>query len=330
MKLNIWGIVIIVAALTSLASVGGTFLYLSMNERQSLVIATTTSLFDTGVLDELETHFEAKYNIDLYFVSVGSGIAIQFAQRGDADMLLVHAPLDEFAFLEGGYGVNRKIFAYNFFEIVGPKEDPAKISDLSPTEALSKIIDAGRGSKALWVSRGDNSGTHSKEKQLWEAAGFNWTQIKDESHWFIETGSGMGNTLKTANQLHAYTLTDIGTYLSYSLSTSNLIPNLVELVTEGQDLLNVYSAIVVNPTHNLKVKFENAMTFIKYVMSEEGQQIIEEHGLSTYGQPLFRPAVNLLKQDTSNTIAQMIREYAFFQGTECPPQYRYEYSDLYG
>ena len=335
MKLGTWGIVLIVAAITSIASVGGTALYynimahLNIPIREKLVVATTTSLFDTGLLDEVEVQFEAKHNIDLYFVSVGTGIAIQFAQRGDADMILVHSPSNELTFLEGGYGVNRKIIAYNFFEIVGPQGDSAQITGLSPTEALSKIVVAGRSSQTQWVSRGDNSGTHSKEKELWSAAGFDWAEIRDELGWFVETGSGMGNTLKTANQLQAYTLTDIGTFLAYSEADPSLIPNLARLVTQGEELLNVYSAIVVNQTLHSQINFEGAVTFIKYLVSEEGQQIVGEYGTAQYTQSLFYPAVDILKTNADPTIAQMIRNYAFFESSECPSKYRYGHPELY-
>jgi tungstate transport system substrate-binding protein len=335
MKLGTWGIVIIVAAVTSIASVGATTLYFNITGyfnipvKQKLVVATTTSLFDTGLLDQVETQFESKHNIDVYFVSVGTGIAIQFAQRGDADMILVHSPSSEVAFLEGGYGLNRKIIAYNFFEIVGPESDSAGIEGLSSTQALLQIVSTGRDAKGLWVSRGDNSGTHSKEKALWKAAGFNWTEIRDETNWFIESGSGMGNTLKTANQLQAYTLTDIGTFLAYSNADPNLVPNLIELVTEGQQLLNVYSAIVVNQTMHPHANLEGAITFIKYLISSEGQELIKEYGKDKYGQGLFHPAVDILKNNTDPTMAQMIRDYAFFDGSECPIEYRYGYPELY-
>jgi tungstate transport system substrate-binding protein len=329
MRLGTWGIVLIVATITATASIVGTTLYLNITARQKLVVATTTSLFDTGLLDEVETQFEAKHNIDVYFISVGSGIAIQFAQRGDADMILVHSPSDELAFLQGGYGMNRKILAYNFFEIVGTEADPAGINGSSPIDALSKIVAAGRNSKTFWVSRGDGSGTHAKEKELWKAAGFNWTEIRDETGWFMETGSGMGNTLKTANQLNGYTLTDVGTFLAYSSAEPNLIPNLTELVTQGSRLLNVYSAISVNATLQPKANFDGATTFVKYLMSEEGQQLIGTYGVSDYGKSLFYPAVELLKSNTDPVMAQMIRDYAFFEGSECPPQYRFGHPELY-
>ncbi len=329
MKLGTWGIVLIVAAITAVASVAGTAVYLSTSARQKLVVATTTSLFDTGLLDAVEDQFEAKYNIDVYFISVGSGIAIEFARRGDADMILVHSPSDELAFMQGGYGVNRKVIAYNFFEIVGPDADPAGISGASPAQALSRIASAGRSSETFWVSRGDSSGTHAKEKELWKAADFNWTAIRDETNWFMETGSGMGNTLKTANQLNGYTLTDIGTYLAYSNAEPSLVPNLAELVTQGTELLNVYSAIPVNATLQAGANFEGAVTFMKYLLSEQGQQLIGEYGVENYGKSLFHPAVELLKNDTDPTMAAMIRGYAFFEGSECPSQYRLGHPELY-
>lgn len=329
MEFDLWKTVLIVAAITSIASVGSTIVYLNVTASQKLVVATTTSLFDTGLLDEVEANFEAERNIDVYFVSVGTGLAIQFAQRGDADMILVHSPSDEIAFLKGGYGLNRKIIAYNFFEIVGPQVDTAGISGLAPLEALEKIASAGRHSQALWVSRGDDSGTHSKEKAMWDAAGLNWAEVKEEG-WFVETGSGMGNTLKTANELQAYTLTDVGTYLAYKNGNVNLVPDLTELVTQGQELLNVYSAIAVNQTLHPHTNFEGAITFIKFLISEEGQRIIGEYGMDKYGQSLFRPAVNILKTDVEPEITEMIMDYAFFDGSECPPQFRYGDFKLYG
>lgn len=329
MNLSSWGWVVLVAAIASVTSVGSTHLYLTMTSRQTLVVATTTSLFDTGLLDEVEVQFEAKHNIDLYFISVGTGIAIKFAQRGDADMILVHSPLDELSFLEGGYGVNRKIIAYNFFEIVGPYNDPAEINGLSPTKALAKIASVGRNSLAGWVSRGDNSGTHSKEKALWAAAGFNWVEIRDETSWFTETGSGMGNTLKVANQLNAYTLADKGTFLAYANVDPSIVPNLVELVTQGSQLLNVYSAIAVNQSLHPQANFEGATAFTEYLLSEEGQQLIREFGKDEYGQNLFNAAAIIVKAGEDSSIAQMIKDYAFFEDSECPPQYRFGHPELY-
>jgi len=306
-------------------SVAATNYYFRVSVRERVIVSTTTSLYDTELLDAVENEFEAKYPIDLNFISVGTGIAIQHAQRGDADLILVHSPSDEKNFLTGGTGVNRKIIAYNFFAIVGPESDPADIKGVQPLQALSKIAQSGRDGTTKWVSRGDNSGTHSKEKSLWAAAGFNYANISKES-WYINAGSGMGETLKKADYFEAYTLADTGTYLKYY---NDGLVTLKVMMEQEKDLLNVYSAIAVNQTLHASVSFNGAMTFIKWLVSEEGQQIIEEFGKDTYGQSLFSAAVKLLKENTDPTIAQWIRDYAYFDGTECPSQYRVGYSELY-
>lgn len=319
----VWLFVLVLAVA---GSVAGTTYYLRATGKERLIVSTTTSLYDTGLLDEIEAKFEAKYPIDLNFISAGTGIAIKHAERGDADLILVHAPSQELKFLTDGIGVNRKIVAYNFFAIVGPETDPANILGLSPSEALQKIVEDGRYGNALWISRGDNSGTHSKEKTLWTNAGYDWETLSKESSWYVNAGSGMGATLKMAEQMSAYTLADVGTYLKYY--RDGLI-SLKTLVSQGKELLNVYSAIAVNSTLHPDVNFHGAMTFIKFLISEEGQQIIEEYGKGTYGQSLFRPAVNLLRENSDPETAEWIRELAFFEGYECPPQYRVDYEDLY-
>jgi len=319
----IWSIVIVLAVIGSIA---GTTYYLRATMRERLIVSTTTSLYDTGLLNEIEAEFEAKYPIDINFISVGTGIAIKHAERGDADLILVHAPSQELKFLVDGIGVNRKIVAYNFFAIVGPETDPAKIMGLSPLEALQKIVETGRNGKALWVSRGDNSGTHSKEKDLWAKAGFNWETLTKESSWYVNAGSGMGATLKVAEEMSAYTLADMGTYLKYY--KEGLI-SLKVLVSQGKELLNVYSAIAVNLKIHSDVNFKGAMTFIRFLTSEEGQQIIAQYGKDTFGQSLFHPAVKLLRENADQEIAEWIREFAFFDGYECPPEYRMDYDDLY-
>ncbi|HKZ94624.1 MAG TPA: substrate-binding domain-containing protein [Candidatus Bathyarchaeia archaeon] len=320
--LLVWVTVLVVAVI---ASVAATNYYLRGSARERVIVSTTTSLYDTELLDAVEAEFEAKYPIDLNFISVGTGIAIQHAQRGDADLILVHSPPDEKNFLTGGIGVNRKIAAYNFFAIVGPVSDPVQIESLQPLQALSKIAENGRNGMAKWVSRGDNSGTHSKEKSLWASAGFTYADVSKES-WYINAGSGMGETLKKADYFDAYTLADTGTYLKYY--NDGLI-TLEVLIKEEKDLLNVYSAIAVNQTLHPSVNFNGAMTFIKWLISEEGQQIIEDFGKETYSQSLFSAAVKVLKENTDPTIAQWIKGYAYFNGTECPSQYRIGYAELY-
>ena len=324
-KLGVWGMTFILAAAITIVSVAGTAYYMRASLRNRLIVATTTSLFDTGLLDEIEREFEKTRPIDINFISVGTGLAIKFAERGDADMILVHAPSQEFSFLEEGYGLCRKIIAYNFFGVVGPETDPAEIANSSPVEALTKIVDAGSKGEAKWVSRGDDSGTHIKEKELWTTAGFDVATLQGES-WYMEAGTGMGRTLLMAEEHSAYTLTDMGTYLKHY--HSGLI-TLKILVSQGQPLLNVYSAIAVNKTLHPDANFDGAITFIKFLTSEAGQQIISNYGKDTYGQSLFYPAVKLLKENTNQTLVRWIQEYAFLRGYECPPEYQNGHQELY-
>ncbi|HIP62664.1 MAG TPA: tungsten ABC transporter permease, partial [Archaeoglobus profundus] len=207
-------------------------------EVEILKVSTTTSLYDTGFLDEVARIFKEKYGIEIHFIAKGTGAAINDAKLGISDAILVHAKSLEEEFLKEGYGVNRKIFAYNFFVIVGPKDDPAEIRGLNVVEAMRKIVEAGREGKIIWVSRGDLSGTNVKEISLWEAAGFNYEELRREP-WFRETGTGMGQTLLYTNNVKAYTLSDISTYLKYK--KEGRIDNLEILVDKGEELINVYS-----------------------------------------------------------------------------------------
>lgn len=321
-KIPMWLICLIIASIL-IASIIYYFNF-AISEKRRLIVSTTTSLYDTGFLELIEEKFEEKYPIDISFISVGTGQAIEHAKRGDADLILVHAPSAEYKFLIEGYGVCRKIIAYNFFVIVGPADDPAQIKDENITYALHRIVELGRAGKIVWVSRGDNSGTHIKEKFLWASAGLNWTQLREEN-WFIESGAGMGKTLLIANEKEAYVLTDIGTYLKYY--SENLI-DLQILVGQGKELINVYSAIAVNP-EKASTNFEDAITFIKFLISDECQALIENFRKEEYGQNLFYSAVNVLKNDANSPIASWIREYAFFNGTECPQEYWDGHPELY-
>ena len=332
-----WQIMLIVAALATIVVIAGTMAYFTYFAKRRLFISTTTSLYDTGLLDEIEKDYEETHNVDLNIVAVGTGIAIQHAQNGDADIVLVHSPSVEKTFLEDGYGVNRKIIAYNFFTIIGPEADPAEISEKNATEALKSIVAYGEsladqsGQTKIWVSRGDNSGTHSKEKSLWGAAGYNYTLISEES-WYASVGSGMGDTLNVADQKSAYALSDIGTYLKFY--TDGII-SLPALITEEQSLLNVYSVMAVKPTvpanqtiHE-QINYNDAMDFIQYLVSPETQQFITNYGKDTYGQSLFSGAVQPLKDSAPQPIVSWIEAYAFFNGSECPPQYRNGFPELY-
>ncbi|KON31452.1 hypothetical protein AC478_02800 [miscellaneous Crenarchaeota group-1 archaeon SG8-32-3] len=333
-----WQKMLIVAVLATIIVVAGTLVYFNYFSKRRLFISTTTSLYDTGLLDVIETDYEATHNVDLQITAVGTGVAIQQAENGDADIVLVHAPSTELKFLEGGYGVNRKIIAYNFFTIVGPADDPAQISGLTVEEALFNIVEYGRnmpdqsGQTQIWTSRGDNSGTNSKEKSLWTASGYDYEELSDEV-WFASTGQGMGATLTIADQKSAYTLADIGTYLKFHADGSIEIE---ALVTEEQALLNVYAVMAVNkntvaanPSIHDQINFGDAMNFIEYLIASETQQLIDDYGVGTYGQSLFHKAVQPLKDNAPQPIVSWIQDYAFFDGSECPPQYRNDAGDLY-
>lgn len=318
---------VILAAVVVMAIIIGGWTLTTTQERERLVISTTTSLYETGLLDLLDSEFEAKYlNLNVTFISQGTGLAIQTAMRGDADLILVHDPAREKAFLDDGYGVNRKIVAYNYFVIVGPEEDPAEVKELSPVNALLAIKAAGEEGEALWISRGDDSGTHSKEKNLWKTGGEDSAELKDLG-WYWEAGLGMTATLNLADEKRAYTLCDMGSYLNnYVLGNIDLDV----LVEAGKDTLNVYSAIACDPRNdNLKhVKFSHAMEFIKFLVSDDVQEILADFGIDNFGQPLFNPAVEILETNIDPTTASWIKELAFIDGTECPPNKRYEASDL--
>jgi tungstate transport system substrate-binding protein len=308
------------------------FAYIISNQRnfqrQHLIVSTTTSLYETGLLDVLKTEFEKKYpSINVSFISQGTGLAIQTAMRGDADMILVHDPVRELTFLEEGYGVNRKVIAYNFFIIAGPDDDPANVEGLPPTEAFVKIKESGEQNSVLWVSRGDDSGTHTKEKRIWKAAGLDAEDLNKEN-WYIEAGSGMTATLKLANEKGAYILVDLGSYLN-NYVTRNI--ELEIIVDAGKDTLNVYSAIANNPRKNEVAgsNFEASMKFIDFLVSDDVQEIFSEFGKEKFGKPLFNPYVELMKSKSNPEMVQWIRELAYFGGIECPREYRYQANELY-
>jgi len=328
---------LIVAAFATIIVVAGTYTYFNYFAKRRLIISTTTSLYDTGLLDEIEKRYEATHPVDINIISAGTGIAIQHAQKGDADVVLVHAPSLEQLFLEGGYGVNRKIISYNFYTIVGPDADPAGIEGKNVNVALRAIANYGgnltdqSGQTKIWVSRGDNSGTHTKEQSLWKAAGYNYTIISKKP-WYASVGSGMGDTLNVANQKDAYTLSDIGTFLKFAKAGTI---SSVGLLTVEKSLLNVYSAMAVrntvaaNKTVHESINYADAMEFIKYLVSPETQQFIENFGKTDYGESLFYGAVQPLKNNAPQPTVQWIIDSAFFNGTECPVQYRSGYSELY-
>ncbi|WP_298666544.1 substrate-binding domain-containing protein [uncultured Methanofollis sp.] len=257
-------------------------------ETQTLLIATTTSLYDTGLLDALKADFEKKYNAKVDIISAGTGKALGYGENGDVDVMMVHDRTREDAFLAAGYGLDRRVFAYNFFIVVGPANDPAGIKNMTPEKAFTTIREKGLADPATvkFVSRGDDSGTHSKEKAIWKSAGFNYSKdIQKSGDWYIEAGTGMGATLVMADEKQAYTLSDIGTYLA-SKDKISLVP----LVEEGDVLLNVYSVMRINPAKHPGVNVTIAKEWTNYLISPETQKTIAEFGVDKYGEPLFYPA----------------------------------------
>ena len=235
-----------------------------------MILATTTSTQDSGLLDDLLPRFEAESDCSVKTVAVGSGEALELGEQGDADVLLVHSPEAEQEFMDGGHGVSRKAVMHNDFVVVGPPDDPVRIKGgKSAAEAFTKIAEA----EAPFASRADESGTNTKELSLWEAAG-----IEPKGSWYIETGQGMGETLTIASQKQAYTLSDRGTFLA----TKNLDLDL--LVEGGDDLLNPYHVIVVK---GKGVNRACAQEFSDWIVARETQTEIGRFGADEYGEPLF-------------------------------------------
>ena len=323
--------ILAIIAVIIIASAVGVYgaLELSKPQKEHLIVSTTTSLYETGLLDVLKTEFEKEYtNINVSFISQGTGLAIQTAKRGDADMILVHDPARELAFLEDGYGVNRKVIAYNFFVIVGPADDPAEIIGMSPVEALIQLKTVGETGAIQWVSRGDDSGTHAKEKRLWTAAGLDAAELSTES-WYIEAGSGMTATLKlTDEKINAYTMCDMGSYLN-NFANGNIALEVV--VEEGKETLNVYSAIANNPEKEglVTANFDASMKFIEFLISNNVQSILADFGTEDFGRSLFNPYIPLMENDPGSDLLQWIKELAYYDGAECPETYRHNADNLY-
>ncbi len=269
---NIPGFLLVAIALISLGGCAG--------GPATLVLATTTSTADSGLLDDLLPPFQAANNVRVEVVAVGTGQAMALGERGDADVLLVHDRTREDEFVARGYGVGRKDVMYNDFVVIGPADDPAGImGSPSAAEAFARIARAGSAGEALFVSRGDKSGTHAKELQAWKSAG-----IEPSGKWYRETGQGMGDTLTVANEMRAYTLADRGTYLSRREGLALI------LLAEGDKLLfNPYGIIAVNPERYSHVKYDLAVKLIEYLTSYQTQERIGEFGRERYGQPLFYP-----------------------------------------
>lgn len=251
---------------------------LDHEESKVLRLTTTTSVNDSGLMEFLRPFLLEETNIEMEIVSMGSGAAIEAGKRGDADVLLVHSPKAEESFVNEGYGIQRSTFMYNFFVIVGPEADPAKVSGLSARDAFVKIRDA----KSKFVSRGDNSGTHAKEIAIWKLTELDYDLLSKETDFYISAGTGMGSTLTMASEQEAYTLTDLASYLSMKDKLTSKV-----IVSASPDLRNDYSVIVVNPDKVSNVDTETAKKFEAWMLSETTLELIAEYGKDKYGEALF-------------------------------------------
>ncbi len=243
---------------------------------RDVILSTTTSTMDSGLLDVLIPMFERKTGYRVKPISVGTGQALALAARGEADVALAHAPAAEKTLVEAGHVLNWTLVMHNDFVVVGPPGDPAKVKGAPKTaDAMRRIAEA----KTTFVSRGDDSGTHKKEQALWKAAG-----VAPSGGWYQEAGQGMGQTLNIASEKDGYTLTDRGTYLALERNLR------LEILHEGDaPLLNVYHVMNVNPAKHPRVNAEAGKAFVDFMVSPEAQAVIRAFGVDRYGAPLFFP-----------------------------------------
>ncbi|NLY86701.1 MAG: extracellular solute-binding protein [Tissierellia bacterium] len=244
----------------------------------SIILSTTTSTQDSGLLDFLLPIFTEETGIEVKTIAVGTGKALQMGRDGEADVLLVHSKADEIKFVEEGYGTERRDVMYNDYILVGPKDDPLNLKTDYPNnilEGLKRIAEK----EAVFVSRGDDSGTHKKELSIWKTA-----NIEPSGAWYLEAGAGMGDVLKITSEKQGYTISDRGTYLSMRDVLD------LEIIIEGdENLFNQYGVIPVNPEKNPHVNIDAAIEFMNWITSDRVQDLIKEFGVEEYGQPLFIP-----------------------------------------
>jgi tungstate transport system substrate-binding protein len=254
---------------------------------KEIILATTTSTQDSGLLDVLIPMFEKETGHIVKTIAVGSGAALALGERGEADVLLVHAPEREKRLLDSGNAISRDLIMFNDFVIVGPAEDPAGIRGMATAaEALTRISEK----ESLFISRGDNSGTHILEMSMWRRA-----NIVPKGDWYLETGSGMGATLNIASEKEGYTITDRGTFLSRQQQLA------LEILVEGEAaLLNIYHVMKVNPERFPKVNAGGAKAFAEFMVAPATQEVISKFGIDRFGQPLFFPAAGKKEEELGN------------------------------
>ncbi len=277
-----WSITLMIASALVLLAAATVF---AAPKQKNIILATTTSTQDSGLLDVLIPIFEKETGYFVKTIAVGSGQAMAMGQKGEADVMLVHSPDAEKKFVAEGYGVNRRLVMHNDFIIVGPAADPAKIKGVKSSADVLKLV---AGANALFLSRGDNSGTHAKEKTLWKKAEINPVGQK----WYQETGLGMGQTLNVAAEKKGYTLADRGTYLALKKNLG------LDILVEGDAaLLNIYHVIEVNSAKWPKANAEGAKAFADFMVSKKTQDIIKTFGVDKFGSPLFFPDAGKKAED---------------------------------
>ncbi len=263
-----------------------TFAGRALAQSSVVILSTTTSTQDSGLLDVLVPMFERRTGYSVKTVSVGTGQALALAARGEADVTLAHAPSLEKKYVQDGKMHNRRLVMYNDFVIVGPAEDPARIRGLArAVEALKRVAET----QSRFVSRGDRSGTHTLELALWKEAG-----VEPKGAWYIESGQGMGQTLALASERRAYTLTDRGTFLAFGRRLD--LPILVE---KDRPLLNIYAVMEVNPANGPRVNAAGGKAFADFMVSPEAQAVIRRFGVDRYGQPLFVPIAGKTEEEVA-------------------------------
>ncbi len=240
-----------------------------------LLLATTTSLYDTGLWAVLEPMFEEQYGVELDILYAGTGKALEWGMGGDVDVVVVHDRAREDQFIADGYGLSRTVFAYNYFVVVGPAGDPAGITGMAPESALAALYE---NATIPFISRGDESGTHAMEKRLWAAAGLDYETVRTSGEWYVEAAAGMGPTLNMANEMRGYTLSDIGTFLAYRGDVELEI-----IIDQSPAMRNVYAVIPVAASDDQ----EMAAGMVTFLTSPEVQEIIDNYCVETYGRQLF-------------------------------------------
>jgi len=276
------------------------------SQKSIIVLATTTSTYDSGLLDYLIPTFQERYNVEVYIISVGTGQAVEIAKRGDADLVLVHSRQLELEFVNSSYGIHRVGVMYNDFVIIGPTIDPAGINGLAnATEAFRRIAEAGAKGNAIFISRADKSGTNMLELSIWERLGM--TPSNKIQTWYLEAGSGMGTVLRMANEKGAYTLTDRATWLSFK----NQLTYLKVLVEGDVILLNPYAIILVNPEKYPQRDYKGALKLAKWMISEEGQNLIAS--FKKEGEMLFKPIARDFNKAYELGFPEQEKEIAWYE-----------------